>query len=124
MSNKSNGKKVVLVVDDDPSVRESMSLLLDVKGYSVVQAENGQKALAVLGRLPNPPCLIVLDLAMPVLDGYGFLKLRAQDPVLRDIPVAVVSGNARSQKPLKEIDVFLRKPVDVRSLIDVVAQHC
>ena len=70
--------KLVLLVDDDRHVRESMSQLLDAKGYSTVQAENGQKALEILKETPHLPCLIVLDLAMPVMDGYRFLRLRAQ----------------------------------------------
>ena len=69
-----------------------MSELLDVKGYSVVQAENGQKALDILTKTPNLPCLVGLYLAMPVM-GYGFLRLLAQDPTIRDIPVVIVSGN-------------------------------
>jgi CheY-like chemotaxis protein len=63
---KLSDEKVVLVVDDDSSVRESMSELLDAKGYSVLQAENGQKALDVLKEMPHLPCLVVLDLTMPV----------------------------------------------------------
>lgn len=86
----------VLVVDDDTSAREGLSELLDAKGYTVLQAENGQIALDVLKKMPHLPCLIVLDLAMPVMDGRGFLKQRALDPILRDIPVVVVSGRVRS----------------------------
>jgi CheY-like chemotaxis protein len=74
--------------------------------------------------MPHFPCLVVLDLAMPVMDGRGFLKLRAQDPILRDIPVVVVSGNSQSGEPLEGIEAYLRKPVDVDRLIDVIDQHC
>jgi CheY-like chemotaxis protein len=91
-----NGKpinqKLVLVVDDDRSMRESLAGLLDVKGYSVLEAENGQKALDVLEKAPRFPCVILLDLAMPIMDGRGFLKLRARDAILRQIPVVVLSG--------------------------------
>ena len=79
-------EKLLLVVDDDSSVRESMSALLDANGYSVQQAENGQRALDLLKTMPHLPGLIVLDLTMPVLDGRGFLKRRAGDPILREIP--------------------------------------
>ena len=120
----SSDEKLVLVVDDDTSVRESMSELLNPKGYLVLQADNGQTALDLLKKTPHFPCLIVLDLAMPVMDGRRFLELRAQDPFLRDIPVVVVSGNQPASQPIEGIDGYLRKPVNVDRLIDVIEQHC
>ena len=119
-----NDEKLVLVVDDDSSARESMAEILDAKGYSVLQAENGQKALDVLKKTPHFPCLVLLDLAMPVMDGREFLEHRAEDPILRHIPVVVVSGNTRSDEPLEGVVVYLRKPVSVDRLIDVIDQHC
>src|ERR1700730_7062656 len=124
MGNALREEKFVLVVDDEPSIRESLSELLDARGYSVLQAENGQKALYVLTKMPRLPCLVVLDLAMPVMDGRAFLKVRALDPVLRDIPVVVVSGNMQSEAPLEGIDAYLRKPVKVDRLIAIIGQHC
>src|SRR5271163_1756265 len=94
----SSDEKLVLVVDDDLSVRESMAELLDVKGYCVLQAENGQRALDVLKKTPHFPCLVLLDLAMPVMGGPELLEPRAQDPILRAIPVVIVSGNARTDE--------------------------
>src|ERR1700730_13811531 len=79
-NSKLTDEKLVLLVDDDPLGRESLSELLDAKGYSVLEAENGQTALEVLKKTPHFPCLIVLDLAMPVMDGREFLKLRAVRP--------------------------------------------
>jgi CheY-like chemotaxis protein len=102
--------ETIFVVDDDPEVRQSMSLFLDAKGYSVVEAENGQQALELSKRVPRFPCLVLLDLFMPILDGREFLKRRAQDPVLRDIPVVVVTGNDKSDVPLQGIAAYLRSP--------------
>ena len=116
-------KIFVLVVDDDVSAQEGLSELLHTKGYTVLQAENGQIALDVLKKMPHLPCLIVLDLAMPVMDGRGFLKQRALDPILRDIPVVVVSGNV-CKVPLEGIAAYLCKPVKVERLIEVIDQHC
>ena len=116
--------RLVLVVDDDPGNRESMSELLDIKSYSVLQAENGQRALDILKKNGQLPCLVVLDMAMPILDGRGFLKRRAHDPDLRDIPVVVVSGNSQKGAPLKGIEVYFHKPVDVDRLIEVIDQRC
>jgi CheY-like chemotaxis protein len=124
MENALREEKFVLVVDDEPSIWESLSELLDARGYSVLQAENGQKALEVLTKMPRLPCLVVLDLAMPVMDGRAFLKVRALDPVLREIPVVVVSGNMQSEAPLEGIDAYLRKPVKVDRLIAIIGQHC
>ena len=119
-----NGKpideKLVLVVDDDQSARESLSRLLDLEGYSVLEAENGQKAVDVLENAAHFPCLILLDLAMPIMDGHGFLKVRAKDPMLRQIPVVVVSANPPSGEPLNGIDAYLQKPVSFDRLIAAV----
>jgi CheY-like chemotaxis protein len=116
--------KTILVVDDDPGERESMSFFLDAKGYSVVEAENGQEALEVLKRIRRFPCLVVLDLFMPVLNGREFLKRLAQDPVLRDIPVIVVSGNDNFDVPLEGVAAYLRKPVKPDRLVEIVDQYC
>jgi CheY-like chemotaxis protein len=123
-ASKQVDEKLLLVVDDDSFVRESMSALLDANGYSVQEAENGQRALDLLKKMPHLPCLIVLDLAMPVMDGRGFLKRRAADPILRDIPVIVVSGNPSTGRRIEGIDAYLRKPVEVDRLIKVIDQHC
>ena len=119
-----NDEKLVLVVDDDSSARESMAEILDAKGYSVLQAENGQKALDVLKKTPHFPCVVLLDLAMPVMGGREFLERRARDPILRDIPVVVVSGNTMSDEPLEGIAAYLGKPVSIDRLIDVIQLHC
>jgi two-component system, chemotaxis family, chemotaxis protein CheY len=111
-----NGK-LVLVVDDDRSVRESLSELLHMEGYAVLEAENGQEALEILENTPHPPCMIVLDLAMPVMDGREFLKLRARDPALRRIPVVVVSGSPAPGEPFRGIVAYLQKPVEFDRLI-------
>lgn len=124
-----NGKllddeKLVLVVDDDSSARQVLCKLLDARGYSALQAENGQTAIQLLKKMPHLPCWIVLDLAMPVMDGAGFLNVRAQDPILRNIPVIVVSGNMRSDKSLNGIDAYLCKPVNVSRLLEILDQRC
>jgi CheY-like chemotaxis protein len=117
-------EKLVLVVDDDRFVRESLSDLLCAEGYSVLEAENGQEALEVLEKSANFPGVILLDLAMPVMDGRGFLKRRAEDPMLRRIPVVIVSGNAPSGESLVGIDAYLQKPVEFDRLMAVIDHRC
>jgi CheY-like chemotaxis protein len=95
-----------------------------LKGYSVLEAANGQMALEVLTKTPTSPCVILLDLAMPVLDGRGFLKHRAADPALRQIPVAVVSASPEPVVSLNGVDTFLQKPIGFDRLIAVIEHHC
>jgi len=71
-------RKTILVVDDDPSLRSGMRSVLEEAGYRVVTAENGRVALRRL-ESELPPALILLDLRMPELDGWGFLRLRRLD---------------------------------------------
>lgn len=116
-------EEAVLLVDDDADIRETLSELLDANGYEVLQAENGQIALDVLRKTRRFPCVVVLDLSMPVLDGRQFLKLRASDPILRAIPVVVVSGSNQPAEPLEGIDEYLRKPVKIERLMEIINQY-
>jgi CheY-like chemotaxis protein len=115
--------ETVLVVDDDPDIRETLSELLDANGYEVLEAENGQIALDVLKSTPRFPCVVLLDLSMPVLDGREFLRRRASDPILRSIPVVVVSGSDQPADPIEGIDEYLRKPVKFERLIEVIEHY-
>src|SRR5260370_19320693 len=103
--------ETVLVVDDDSDIRESLSELLDEKGYSVLQAENRRIALDVLKNVPHSPCMVVLDLAMPVLHGHEFLKHRAVDPARRHIPEVGVSDTPEPMRTLEDLEAYLHKPV-------------
>lgn len=119
-----NDEKSVMVVDDDPDVRESMSQLLEAKDYVVLQADNGQTALDLLKKELHFPSLVILDLAMPIMDGRRFLEIRAEDPILRDIPVVAVSGNPPPPQQPKGIEAYLTKPVSVDRLLDVIQHKC
>jgi CheY-like chemotaxis protein len=123
--NKINkGKGIVLVVDDDRDIRESMSEQLLAEGYPVIEAENGQEALNELERAPETPCVILLDLSMPVLNGREFLSRRATDPVLLKIPVFVISGDRRPTDLLQGIDAYFQKPFRIADLIDAIGRNC
>jgi CheY-like chemotaxis protein len=84
----------VLVVDDDGDMRDAVARELARHGYEVVLARHGAEALALLARLRDTglPASIVLDLAMPVMDGYEFLAARAEVPDLASIPVVIMSA--------------------------------
>jgi DNA-binding response OmpR family regulator len=81
---------VILVVDDDPDSRTLLELALSLVGYVTLAASNGAEALEIAGRYH--PDVILLDLAMPVMDGFAFRAAQVRDPELADIPVICVSG--------------------------------
>jgi CheY-like chemotaxis protein len=117
----------VLIVEDDDEIRELLAEMLSDRGYSVVTARNGQEGLTLLrNRSAAPPCVILLDLMMPVMDGW---KMRAEmlaDPALASIPVVIVSGAADvndNNNDLKAVRV-LTKPVIWPVLLESVRAHC
>jgi CheY-like chemotaxis protein len=116
--------KHVLVVEDDDATREAYALLLSTSGYRVSTASNGQRALEELRR--DRPNLILLDLMMPVMDGYAFRAVQRGDDALADIPVIVctASGDARRCAAHLQVAEYLDKPVDVIVLLDAVRRCC
>lgn len=115
----------VLVVEDDPDTREAMTLILEGTGYSVCAAEHGAEALARL-RGGLTPCVIVLDLTMPVMDGWTFCEETQKDPALATVPIVVVSAVPRKAAPDSTARAVARltKPLDVRKLLVEVERHC
>ena len=112
----------VLVVEDDPDIRELVSEMLAQDGYVVAEAANGQEALDFL-RTHEGPCVVLLDLMMPVLSGPELLEIMAEDERLASYPVVVVSAVAdRGSAP--GVQKFLRKPVSSDVLRAVVAEYC
>jgi CheY-like chemotaxis protein len=91
MSSDSPSGKSVLVVEDDPTILGAMKMVLEWEGYQVACATNGQEALEML-RMGERPSLILLDVMMPVLDGWQFREEQKRDPKLASIPVVVVSA--------------------------------
>jgi CheY-like chemotaxis protein len=75
-SDNEASRQIVMLIDDDQDVRTTMSELLATEGYSTLEAENGKEAIEVLKKAPRLPNLVILDMAMPVLDGRGFLRFR------------------------------------------------
>jgi CheY-like chemotaxis protein len=113
---------VVLLVEDDVDVREAVTDTLEDAGYRVIAARHGQEALEVLRNGGPRPCLILLDLMMPVMDGWQFRDLQSKDPQLADIPVVALSAHG-GLHALAAAD-HLRKPVQLRALMDVVERFC
>jgi CheY-like chemotaxis protein len=116
--------KRILVVEDDDFTRETMTMLLAIEGFTVTAAANGQEALDKL-RAAAPPDLILLDLMMPVKDGWQFRREQAQDPALASIPVVVVSAAGDVGQKAASIGAagYLQKPVEPGVLLATVRQH-
>jgi len=114
---KVDTSKFVLIVDDDPNLLEVTSFVLESEGMAVETAKNGEEALALLrsGRLP---ALVLLDLMMPVMNGWEFLDEVAKDPLLKMLPVVVLTAAQRAQ--VSGVVEVLCKPVDLRALLRVV----
>lgn len=119
--------KPVMIVDDDLDLRELLSELIQDEGYEVVQASHGAEALALLRSGHLNPSLILLDLMMPVLDGWAFRRAQMEDPALREIPVIVltadVSAPARAQSSGIGFADFLLKPVSIDLLLQRVNEN-
>jgi CheY-like chemotaxis protein len=114
-------KPLVLVVEDHEFAREAVAALLSSMGYDVVEAENGRDALAAMakGALPD---VILLDLMMPIMDGWEFMKRQRRDWRLCTIPTIVVTGVASHDPRCLEMPVvrFLRKPYTAEQLIAAI----
>src|SRR5689334_1575844 len=82
----------ILIVDDDVDIREALTDTLEARGFEVVTAANGLEALRLLRSNAVSPSVILLDLMMPVLDGYEFLDEQRKDPALASIPVAIITA--------------------------------
>jgi CheY-like chemotaxis protein len=112
----------VLVVDDDPEVRDVTEAILTKAGYLVVTAENGDEGLTLVRSAR--PALIFLDLNMPVMGGAEFRQAQRRDPELIRIPTVVMT--AAADEPLLDlaIEETLRKPVHMDDLMRIVRRHC
>jgi CheY-like chemotaxis protein len=115
----------ILIVDDDPDIRETLSELLQAEGYGCATANNGRDALEYLRTQPCP-ALILLDLMMPVMDGFEFRTAQLEADALRDLPVLVISAGGRAAQAAKTLRAadYLDKPMDIGDLLRKVRAFC
>jgi CheY-like chemotaxis protein len=110
---------LLLIVEDEVAIRDTLTELVGKDGREILTAGDGQEALERLTEGPRP-CLILLDLMMPRMDGWEFLQRKSADPLIADIPTVVMSGSGRPAAAMHQ----LAKPVDVGRLLALVEQYC
>jgi len=114
--------KIILIVEDDEGIREALKLTLEVGGYQVETAENGKEGIERLSAI-DKPCLILLDLMMPVMNGWEFVEVLKGDPVLASIPIVIVTAFVEKAQALDAYRL-IRKPVDLNLLLNFVKEYC
>ena len=123
---KSTCKAIMLVEDDEVDVMTVRRALKELRvNNPLVRVENGEEALAYLRQQDQVmPCLILLDLNMPVMGGIEFLQVAKHDAALRRIPVVVLTTSEEQQDKVASFDLgvagYIRKPVDYRQFVDAV----
>ncbi|WP_437637325.1 response regulator [Sorangium sp. So ce854] len=112
----------IFVIEDDRGVSEALVEVLTDEGYDVTTAGNGAEALDRLREAPTP-ALIVLDLMMPIMDGYAFRAEQLRTPAIADVPVIVLTaGSAPRAADLGHVDL-LKKPIDLGALLDAIGRY-
>jgi two-component system, chemotaxis family, chemotaxis protein CheY len=114
----------ILVVEDDPDIRESVVEILEDDGHRVTSAGDGREALDLLQSASPAPDLILLDLMMPVMSGYQFREEQLKLPAFAGIPVLIVTAdvNARAKVESLKAAGFVQKPLKIQPLLDLVNQ--
>ena len=116
----------ILVIEDEADIRETLQEMLELAGFHVFTAENGQEGLKLLKNV-GEPCLILLDLMMPVMNGWEFLERLEKEHrhILVTIPVTVVSAVADAVEAQNRYGCrVLKKPVRMEHLIELAGEHC
>ncbi len=111
----------ILIVDDDPKIRELVSFRLKSNGYSTTEASNGVEAF---GKIDTKPDLIVLDAAMPMLDGYQFIQATKWRDEFKGIPIVVLTARAHTKTLFEDLGIahFLTKPFNTQELLTLIDQ--
>ena len=130
MAETAQAAKTVMVVDDEPEIVTLLRFVLEKEGYKVTEANNGQTALERLGVEPGAapallPDLMILDIMMPVMDGYT-LNMRLQsNPKTRGIPILVLTAKGQKMRDLFEmapnVAAYVQKPFDPKMLRELIA---
>lgn len=113
-------KKRILIVEDDASIRDVLKLALEFEGYEVAIAKNGKEGLEMLSQ--TNPGLILLDLMMPVMNGWEFVEHLKNENLFKKYPVIVVSAYSERAKAIDCKD-FVMKPLELEQLLESVKKN-
>lgn len=114
--------KRILIIEDDGDIRDGLSELLTLEGFEVELASDGQRGIDYLRATPQTPDVILLDLIMPVKDGYQFRDEQLADQRLSKIPVVIMTANRTQDIKSLGTKGFLRKPVSIDDLLSVIGR--
>lgn len=118
-----SGNHVILVVEDDPGIRETLKMAIEYEGYSVATAVNGKEALSLLNQAERP-CVIFLDLMMPEMDGFTFVKeLERLNPGVK-YPIVLLTAVSEKALEISEKYELLKKPVSIDQILRMVQKYC
>lgn len=114
--------KNILVVEDNIDIQENLKATLENEGFSVFTADNGREAIEQLSKIPTP-CVILLDLMMPVMNGWEFVEEINKDIMLSTIPIVVVTAIGDAKKSPKNAG-YIAKPINLNALMGAISKHC
>jgi len=125
MSIEKSPRKTVMLVEDDDDERDALAALLEQEDYRVLQAPNGAEALKILEAEPDACQIILLDLMMPIMNGWDFRRLQKRRAELAKIPVVLMSAGAQIAFAVEDLDAagYVTKPVEIADLIEKVERH-
>jgi DNA-binding response OmpR family regulator len=124
MQLKAEQKKLVLVVDDDSSVRTLVTKALHTRGYETAEAADGLAAAEMLGQLPRSPDLLICDVMMPTIDGFSLARMIKANAALRIVPIIFLTAKTAANDVVQGIKLgakhYVQKPFSVKDLLDKV----
>jgi CheY-like chemotaxis protein len=115
----------ILIVEDDSALREALAQVLSDEGYDLLAARDGLEAVNCLKK-GHRPDVILLDLSMPVVNGWEFRMFQKRDPDLADIPVILITagGYSREEVAWLQPSALIHKPLDLPVLLDTIRRNC
>jgi CheY-like chemotaxis protein len=123
MSPSTVARRQVLIVEDDADLRDMMAQLLALEGFPAATVANGLEALEYLAQGDRPD-VILLDLMMPIMDGWEFRRHQQSNPSVANVPVIVLTALDHQRTADVRAAAVLKKPLDFDRLLDLVRQHC
>ncbi len=122
METNSKSGHTILVVEDDKGIQDAMKIALEYEGYKVLTADNGKQGIEILNKV-SKPCLILLDLLMPVMNGVEFIEEMGKQLILATIPVVIVTAYGDQAKTIVSKGV-VEKPIQLNVLLEKVREWC